>query len=85
VINKILFLVFQLQKLSAEQIKTEEGAIKSDELAEFDKSSESMQKANKELKEEMDLDFEEISDGELEEELKFKGEIHYTFFKNIFF
>ncbi|XP_065077081.1 fl(2)d-associated complex component-like isoform X2 [Ochlerotatus camptorhynchus] len=29
--------------------------------------------ANKELKEEMDLDFEEISDGELEEENKFKG------------
>uniref|UniRef100_U5ERA1 Putative cytoplasm n=1 Tax=Corethrella appendiculata TaxID=1370023 RepID=U5ERA1_9DIPT len=28
--------------------------------------------ANKELKEEMDLDFEEISDGELEEETKFK-------------
>lgn len=31
--------------------------------------------ANKELKEEMDLDFEEISDGELEEENKFKGEL----------
>jgi hypothetical protein len=29
--------------------------------------------ANKELKKEMDLDFEEISDGELEEELRLKG------------
>lgn len=31
--------------------------------------------ANKELQKEMDLDFEEISDGELEEENKFKGKL----------
>ena len=38
--------------------------------------------ANKELKEEMDLDFEEISDGELEEEAKYKGiyNLFYYFF-----
>jgi hypothetical protein len=41
--------------------------------SEMNKSSENIHKVNKELKEEMDLDFEEISDGELEEELKFKG------------
>lgn len=38
-----------------------------------DKKNYGKDNANKELKEEMDLDFEEISDGELEEEMKFKG------------
>jgi hypothetical protein len=78
-LNSTLSLAFLLQKFSAEQIKTGEGGIKSEETTEFDKSAGSMQKANKELKEEMNLDFEEISDGELEEELKFKGASHFIF------